>query len=167
MNANKILIAGRWQDSNSTGSFQAENPRTATLLPGHFPISGWSDVDAALDAATIAFQQMQTLPRETIAKFLDSYANRIDARSAEICALAALETALPANYREPRINCDRQRRQPGNKAGVAPPSILKTTFVPASAPWVQSWCLVPTIFRWHTMESVGEILRRQLPQGTP
>ncbi len=100
MNPKKILIAGRWQDSNSTGSFQAENPQTATLLPSHFPISSWSDVDAALDAAVVAFRKMQSLPREVLANFLESYADRIDARSAEICALASQETALPV---EPRL----------------------------------------------------------------
>jgi NADP-dependent aldehyde dehydrogenase len=96
----KILIDGQWREANSAGTFQAENPATATLLPEQYPISSWEDVDAALRAAAVAFQQLQALPRDSIARFLEIYADRIDARAEELCVVANLETALPV---EPRL----------------------------------------------------------------
>lgn len=101
MAIHKILAGGQWIDSQSSGTFQAENPATMTLLPDHYPISLWEDIDAALDSATTAFQQMLTLPRQKFAEFLDQYAARIEACSGELCAMANQETALPV---EPRLS---------------------------------------------------------------
>ncbi len=100
MTLQKILLAGRWQEAQSSGTFQSENPQTATLLADQYPISKWDDIDAALEAASNAYREIRNLPRETIARFLERYADRIDARAAEICAMAHLETALPV---EPRL----------------------------------------------------------------
>jgi len=98
--AHPVLIAGQWRDADSTGTFTAENPRTQTAIPDEYPTSSWADCDAALDAAVAAFQQMRKLPRETIASFLEVYADRIDEHSPAICQIATQETALPV---EPRL----------------------------------------------------------------
>lgn len=100
MTPQKILLNGNWTVANFNETFTAENPASKTSLTEAYPISIWADIDAALDAATAAFSKLQSTPRETIAKFLENYADRIDARSAEICALANQETALPV---EPRL----------------------------------------------------------------
>lgn len=101
MMAQKILLNGRWVTAQSSGTFQAENPATATLIPEQYPISTWEDIDAALDAATTAFAAMQSLPRHKLADFLEVYASRIEARSVVLCAMAHQETALPV---EPRLS---------------------------------------------------------------
>ncbi len=100
MAAQKVLIAGVWKHSDSTKTFQSEDPKAQTVLPDHYPVSDWDECSAALDAAVSAFEVMRTLPRESIAKFLETFANRIEARSAEICEMASSETALPV---EPRL----------------------------------------------------------------
>ncbi len=99
MPTHQVLIAGQWRDSNSTGTFQANNPRTASPIPEDYPVSSWAEVESALDAATTAFETLRSMPRENIAAFLEKFADRIDARTDEIRAMAHLETALPADTR--------------------------------------------------------------------
>src|SRR5580692_8532472 len=95
MTIHPILVAGQWRKAKSTGTFQAENPATGEHLPGKYPISAWSDCDAALKAATEAAAILRETPPEQIAKFLRIYADRLDARKNEIVELAHLETGLP------------------------------------------------------------------------
>ncbi len=100
MSIHKVLIAGSWRESDSTGTFQAADPRTGQNLPDEYPVSSWSECEQALDAAAEAFEQLRQMPAERIAEFLELYADRIEARSAEICEMASRETALPV---EPRL----------------------------------------------------------------
>ncbi len=120
-----VLIDGRWQESDSTGTFQADDPRAAQPIPENYPVSSWAECEAALDAATAAFQKLQKLPRERIADFLELYANRIDARVDEISAMAARETALPV---EPRL------------AAIELPRTTGQLRQAAEAVRSQSWC---------------------------
>ncbi|MGI9516000.1 MAG: aldehyde dehydrogenase (NADP(+)) [Pirellulaceae bacterium] len=99
MTIHKVLIAGSWRDSDATGTFQAEDPRLKKTLPDEYPVSQWEDCDEALDAAVDAFEQLRQMPAERIAEFLEAYADRIEARSQEICELASQETALPVQPR--------------------------------------------------------------------
>jgi alpha-ketoglutaric semialdehyde dehydrogenase len=96
---NPVLIAGQWRDSDSTGTFQADDPRAAAPIPENYPVSSWAECEAALDAAASAYVQLRSIPRESIANFLETYADRIEARSDEIRTMAARETALPAETR--------------------------------------------------------------------
>lgn len=98
--SHKVLIAGEWRESHSTGAFQAEDPRLAAPLPGEYPVSHWDECSAALDAAVSAFAVMRAMPRDRIAAYLERFADRIEERSAEICEIASRETALPV---EPRL----------------------------------------------------------------
>ncbi|MEM6470924.1 MAG: aldehyde dehydrogenase family protein, partial [Planctomycetota bacterium] len=90
----EVLIAGRWQSSNHSGTFQATNPNTNEKLPAVFPISEWADCEAALDAAASAFREMRSLPAEEIAKFLELYADKIDAAKEQLSDTAHAETGL-------------------------------------------------------------------------
>ena len=99
MAVHKVLINGQWRDSDSTGTFQADDPKAAAPIAEDYPISSWAECEAALDAATVAFQQLRGTPRKTIAAFLEKFADRIDARSLEIRTIAAQETALPLETR--------------------------------------------------------------------
>src|SRR5476649_547790 len=96
-----ILVAGSWQTSKATSSFQAVNPKTTEPLPTLFPLSPWADLEPTLAAATIAFDQFRQLPDSIRADFLEKYASRIEGARKELVEAAALETGLPA---EPRLN---------------------------------------------------------------
>jgi len=89
-----ILIAGQWRAARSSGCFHAENPATGETLPAEYPVSTWADCDSALDAAVAAAEKLRAAPAEQIAQFLDLYAERLEARAAEIVDIAHLETGL-------------------------------------------------------------------------
>ena len=99
MTTHQVLINGQWQESDSSGTFQANDPKAAAPIPEDYPISSWAECESALNVATACFEKLRSTPRADIAKFLDTYADRIDARSDEIRAMAALETALPLDTR--------------------------------------------------------------------
>jgi 2,5-dioxopentanoate dehydrogenase len=94
-----VLIAGQWRPSQSSGTFQAENPATKQPLPERFPISTWADCEQALSAASRAMEALGRTPPETIATFLESYAERIERRREELCQTAHLETGYPISPR--------------------------------------------------------------------
>ena len=93
-----VLIAGNWRPANASSTFHAENPARKEPL-GEFPVSTWQDCDEALGAAAEAAEQMRRLSGEQIAKFLEAFADRIEARKDEIVKIANAETALPASPR--------------------------------------------------------------------
>lgn len=97
--AHKVLINGEWRDSQSSGTFQAENPSTSSAINEDYPVSSWAECEQALDAATAAFVELRKMPRGRVAEFLEAYAARIEARSEEIRELAAAETGLPFDTR--------------------------------------------------------------------
>ncbi len=99
MKIEPVLIAGRWQAADSQQTFQAENPATATALSSVFPVSSWRDCDAALSAASEAAAVLRQVSTAQIAGFLRRYAERIEARAAELIETAHLETGLPKSPR--------------------------------------------------------------------
>jgi len=99
MSTEPVLIAGTWRDSEKTGFFQSSNPATGKHLPAHYPISSWTDCEAALNSAQAAFEEMSVMPGEKIAAFLESFAAKIEARAEELVTMAHLETALPKSPR--------------------------------------------------------------------
>ena len=94
-----VLIAGEWRPANADKTFQADNPATREPLPDSYPISEWADCDAALDAAVEAARELRKLTGEQIANFLETYADRIEARQEDLVAMAHAETALPTSPR--------------------------------------------------------------------
>ena len=100
MSMRQVLIGGAWRDAASSGSFQVENPATGETLPDAFPISTWSDCDAAIAAAADAAEALRRSRPEAIAEFLTRFAERIEARATELVEVAHLETGLA---RKPRL----------------------------------------------------------------
>ncbi len=96
-----ILVAGAWQTSQGTTSFQGINPKTTEPLPTLFPISPWADLEPTLAAAEKAFEQLRQLPESVRADFLEKYAARIEEARKQLVEVATLETGLPV---EPRLN---------------------------------------------------------------
>jgi NADP-dependent aldehyde dehydrogenase len=95
-----VLIAGRWRPARASGVFRAEDPARGEALPGEYPVSEWADCDDALDAATEAAAVLRATPPEKVARFLDAFAARIEARRDELVDVAHAETGLP---RKPRL----------------------------------------------------------------
>ena len=110
-----VLINGAWREATTTscdGGFRSTNP--ATKLPigsTGFPVSAWPDCDAALDAAVAASAELRTLPGETIAGFLNDFADTIDERTDELAELAHEETALPITPRLVEVEIPRTTNQ--------------------------------------------------------
>ncbi|MFG0334203.1 MAG: aldehyde dehydrogenase (NADP(+)) [Maioricimonas sp. JB049] len=100
MTKHQVLINGQWRDSLGDKTFQAVNPATRESLEGAYPVSPWPEIAEVLEAAHSASVAMRGWSGERFARFLDAYADRIEARADEIVAMANLETALPV---EPRL----------------------------------------------------------------
>lgn len=97
MTQQQILIDGQWRDSqDSSGTFTAVNPATGEALGETYPVSGASDVEAALAAGYRAAQELRSTSPDTIADFLEAYADAIEARSDALVEMAHNETGLPA-----------------------------------------------------------------------
>jgi alpha-ketoglutaric semialdehyde dehydrogenase len=97
-----VLIAGRWRPAaDSAGIFTAIDPATKTPLPEHYPVSSIDDVEAACEAGREAAAALRSMPEstETIARFLESYADRIDAAADVLVDMAARETGLAVTPR--------------------------------------------------------------------
>ena len=94
MTAAQVWIDGTWRDASAASTFSAENPATGAQLPGEYPVSVWSDCDAALDAAVEAARLLRAVSGDEIAAFLDGYAGHIEAAADAIVAIAHQETGL-------------------------------------------------------------------------
>ncbi|MCH2181387.1 MAG: aldehyde dehydrogenase (NADP(+)) [Mariniblastus sp.] len=99
MSSEQVLIGGKWREANAESTFHACDPARGETLPEAFPVSQWADCDEALDTAVAAFETLRGMPREAIARFLELYADRLEAASPEICQVAHRETALPVETR--------------------------------------------------------------------
>jgi len=114
-----VLIAGEWRKAQSRRSFSSENPALGEKLPGEYPISDWADCDAALAAATAAAAVLRASPPDRIAAFLEAYAERIEARKAELVDVAHAETGLPKAPRLADVELPRTTGQLRQAAAAA------------------------------------------------
>jgi len=102
----KILIYPPFIDGLKNESKQhrqvisSHNPKTGEKLVDQYPVSTFADLETAVNNAQFAAGHLGTSLPEKIARFLETYAENIEANGDEICRMAALETALPY---EPRL----------------------------------------------------------------
>lgn len=89
-----ILLDGQWTASENSGVFHAWDPATGNPLPDLFPVSRWSDLERMLEVACRAAGELQKLPVETPARFLDAFAGALEREAGAVCKQAALETGL-------------------------------------------------------------------------
>ncbi len=99
MAAHPVLINGRWKPSAGTNTFQAINPRTGEALEDRYPVSPWSEVEEALQAAAAASRRTAGWHGDRFAQFLESFAQKIEGRAAELVEIAHQETGLPVSPR--------------------------------------------------------------------
>ncbi len=111
MATRQVLIAGKWQNAQASGTFTTENPATGQKLPDEYPISSWSDCDAALTAAAEAAVAMRSIAADSIAKFLRRFAERIESRAGELVEMANNESGLPKSPRLAEVELPRTTGQ--------------------------------------------------------
>lgn len=89
-----VLIAGKWRESKSVGTFQADNPSLGQPLPDKYPVSSREEMQEAVEAASEAATALRTTSGEKIAEFLEAFAAGIEQRSHELVEMAHAETGL-------------------------------------------------------------------------
>ncbi len=142
----RVLIGGQWRDPvDRAGTFRSVNPATWDTLPGEYPVSGWADIEAALDSALDAVMEFRAVGPGRIADFLEAFAARAESRREEIVDCANLETALPA---EPRLRSSEF------------PRFLDQLRQAAAACRDRTWCRA-------TIDSTRNIRSRYAPLGGP
>jgi alpha-ketoglutaric semialdehyde dehydrogenase len=115
-----VLIAGQWRPAqNPLGSFTAVDPATRRPLPASYPVSSLDDVSHALRAAEDAVAALHGFGPASIARFLDDYAARIEARADALIDIAARETALPPAPRLRTVELPRTTNQLRQAAAAA------------------------------------------------
>ncbi|WP_263358874.1 aldehyde dehydrogenase family protein [Acidicapsa ligni] len=119
MDVAEILIDGKWQAADVDATFHAENPATGETLATAFPISRWSDCDAALSAASKAAVTLREVAPERLAAFLEEYASNIEAAAPAIIAAANEETGLAVSPRLKDVELPRTTNQLRQAAAAA------------------------------------------------
>ena len=114
-----VLVAGTWRPASAASTYRAVDPTTGADRPEVWPVSGWSDVDEALDAAVAAAAELGRMPAEAIGAFLDRYAARLEARGADLVALAHAETGLAVTPRLADVELPRTLDQLRQAAAAA------------------------------------------------
>ncbi|SVD17383.1 uncharacterized protein METZ01_LOCUS370237, partial [marine metagenome] len=115
----RVLIAGSWRDSDSVSTFEPVNPKTEAPTGETYPVSSEAETVAAVEAAAAVSEQLRASYPEGLARFLELFADRIEARSDEIVAMAETESALPASPRLADIELPRTTDQLRQAAGAA------------------------------------------------
>ncbi len=119
MTVQKILVGGEWKESSGSATFRSENPALAEPSPDQYPVSPWSDCDQALSAAGQVADALRSVPGDRIARFLERFAERIEARRDELVQIAHTETALPKSPRLADVELPRTTGQLRQAAAAA------------------------------------------------
>jgi alpha-ketoglutaric semialdehyde dehydrogenase len=106
-----VLACGAWRPSKSTGAFQAENPALGQPLPEVYPVSSPEEALEMLQAGSEAAETLRNISDDVIARFLETYAEGIERRSAEFVEIAHAETALPKSPRLKEVELPRTTDQ--------------------------------------------------------
>lgn len=100
------------------GTFASVNPETGEKL-GIYPVSSWAEIDEALDAGYVAYEELRSVRAGSLASFLERFAERIESVADHLVEMAHQETALPRIPRLTKIELPRtadQLRQAGEAA---------------------------------------------------
>ena len=117
--AKPVLIDGAWRAAQADGTFAAANPSTKESTGEVYPVSGQADVDAAVEAAAGAAEELAGAGVEGIVQFLEGYADRIEMRRKEIVEMAHSESGLPLAPRLDDIELPRTTDQLRQAAAAA------------------------------------------------
>lgn len=91
-----VLINGRWRPSDAVASFRATDPNRGEPMPEEYPVSSLDEAGEALQAGTAAARDLRGRGPEATARFLEAYAERLEADRERLTTVAHRETGLPA-----------------------------------------------------------------------
>jgi NADP-dependent aldehyde dehydrogenase len=112
MDTSPILLAGDWISTDTDGpSFQAFSPENGEALSQRFPISGWTDLEAMATASIEATRALATIDPGRIGRFLERFAECIEADADRLTKTASLETGLPQPTRLAAVELPRTTDQ--------------------------------------------------------
>lgn len=114
-----VLIAGSWRESQSVGTFQADNPTLGEALPEKYPVSSRDEVLEAIQAGSEAAEALRTTSGEVIARFLEAFAEGMERRADELVELAHAESGLPKAPRLSAVELPRTTGQLRQAAAAA------------------------------------------------
>jgi len=115
----QILVGGTWRAATVAGTFRAMEPVTGRQTADVWPVSAWADVDAALAAAAAVAGDLRRLPGERLAAFLTRYAAALEAKAADLVAIAAAESGLAVRPRLAEVEMPRMLDQLRQAAATA------------------------------------------------
>jgi len=112
MTVQPVLIAGTWRSSDApVDMFQGVNPATKAPLPEVYPVSSWEETELAIMAAAEAAEALRGVSTEARARFLETFADSIEARADAIASLAHMETGLAYDPRLRSVEMSRTTDQ--------------------------------------------------------
>ncbi len=112
MTTHPILLSGQWHaPAPDASTFQPHSPATGEFIAEAYPVATAAEIDALLDAGLAAANALRDLPVSQIADFLRGYADAIEGASAELAAIASLETGLPVSPRLTAVEIPRTTGQ--------------------------------------------------------
>lgn len=118
--ARPVLVAGEWRPAaDPEGTFAPYDPSTGEELAERYPVSGRTDVEAAVVAGVAAARELRAVAPALIGDFLDRYADGIDAVADELVATAHRETGLPTSPRLRDVELPRTTGQLRQAAAAA------------------------------------------------
>lgn len=133
MSSQHVLINGEWRESTGTETFQPINPATEEKFSEQYPISPWSEIEQAIEAAHTAFQTVKDWPGEKFAAFLEAFADRLESHADPLSDLAHRETALPVSPRLKDVELPRTYNQLRQAADAARTSSWKRPTIDTKA----------------------------------
>lgn len=114
-----ILVAGAWRAAEAIDNFRAVDPSTGSAREAVWPVSGWSDVETALHAASSAAAELRATPPQRLAAFLDRYTDRLASIAEKLVAAAHAETGLAVRPRLVEVELPRMLDQLRQAAAAA------------------------------------------------
>jgi alpha-ketoglutaric semialdehyde dehydrogenase len=117
--ASPVLIGGQWRASDAAGTFSPDNPSTRESTGEVFPISSPREIDEVVAQAHQASLALQRIAPDVIGKFLELFADRIEANRAALVDMAHTESALPKKPRLDEVELPRTTNQLRQAAAAA------------------------------------------------
>lgn len=114
-----VLVAGVWRKSKSVETFRPDNPSLGEPLPDIYPVSSREEVIELLQAGSEAAEALRATSGETVAQFMETFAEGIECRCDELVELAHTETGLPRSPRLKDVELPRTTDQLRQAARVA------------------------------------------------
>ncbi|WP_232492688.1 aldehyde dehydrogenase family protein [Novosphingobium kaempferiae] len=90
----RLLIGGEWVDGAAGTTIPVENPYDGSII-AHIAEATAQDVDRAVEAAEAALPAWRALPAHERGRLLLKLADRIEAETAELARLEAIDTGHP------------------------------------------------------------------------